>query len=171
MKLFATLMTVFLLHYAGAQSTPCGAREYRQFDFWIGSWEAFGPNGKKAGDSKIEVILDSCTIQENWLSVAAVKGVRFAGKSYNGYNAVKQKWQQYWVDNTGSTTEYFDGHFENDKMILQTDNVRQTDGTTKILRMTFFNLGPNKVRQFGESSTDGGKNWKTDFDLEYRRKQ
>ena len=92
-------------------------------------------------------------------------------KSYNTYNTSTKKWQHYWVDNTGGVTEYFDGHFENNKMILQTTSIKQSDGTNKIQKMTFFNLGPNKVRQFGESSTDEGKTWKTDFDLEYRRRK
>jgi hypothetical protein len=71
----------------------------------------------------------------------------------------------------GGVTEYFDGYYENNKMILQTANVKQPDGSFKIQKMTFFNLGPDKVKQFGESSTDDGKTWKTDFDLEYRRKK
>src|SRR5204863_3073344 len=34
----------------------------------------------------------------------------------------------------------------------------------------FYNLGPDKVRQHGETSSDNGKTWTTSFDLEYRRK-
>jgi hypothetical protein len=51
-------------------------------------------------------------------------------------------------------------------MILQAANVKQPDGSFKIKKMTFFNLESDKVRQFGESSADGGKTWKTDFDLD-----
>jgi hypothetical protein len=56
-------------------------------------------------------------------------------------------------------------------MILETANLKQADGSYKIMRMTFTKLDNDKVRQFGESSTDGGKTWKTNFDLEYRRKK
>lgn len=150
---------------------PCTSPDYRQFDFWIGEWEAFGLNGQKAGDSKISLLLDSCIILEEWTSASVIKGVRYAGKSYNTYNAAKKRWQQYWVDNVGGVTEYFNGHYEEGKMILQTDNSLQPDGSFKIQKMTFYNLGPDKVRQHGESSTDEGKTWKTDFDLEYRRKK
>jgi hypothetical protein len=150
---------------------PCSDPVYRQFDFWIGDWEAYGIKGQKAGDSRIELILDSCIILENWTSTSVTKGIRYAGKSYNTWNTTTQKWQQYWVDNAGGITEYFNGHYEEGKMILETANLKQADGTYKIMKMTFHNLGPDKVRQHGESSIDGGKTWKTDFDLEYRRKK
>jgi len=38
------------------------------------------------------------------------------------------------------------------------------------IRMTFFNQGPNQVRQLGHVSTDGGKTWTVSFDLTYVRK-
>lgn len=155
---------------ANAQK-PCSKPEYRQFDFWIGEWEAFGPKGQKAGDSRISLQLDSCTILEEWTSASVQNGLRFAGKSFNMYNAAQKKWQQYWVDNTGTSTSYFDGHYEKGKMILQTANERINDSTWQIQRMTFYNLGPDKVRQHGENSNDGGKTWTTSFDLEYRRKK
>lgn len=150
---------------------PCSRPEYRQFDFWLGEWEAFAKNGSKAGDSKISLMLDSCTLLEEWTSAAVQKGLRYAGKSFNMYNAEKKKWQQYWIDNAGGITEYFNGHCEPGKMILETNNNKVSDTGWKILKMTFHNLGADKVRQHGESSTDGGKTWTTDFDLEYRRKK
>jgi hypothetical protein len=169
-KLFILFFIGFFSLTTSAQR-PCNDSVHRQFDFWIGEWEAYGTNGQKAGESKIELILDSCIILENWTSATVTKGLRYAGKSYNTYNAMKKKWQQYWVDNTGGVTEYFNGHYENGKMILETDNTKQFDGAVKILKMTFYNLAADKVRQHGESSTDAGKTWKTDFDLEYRRKK
>lgn len=150
------------------QKTPCQTNAvFRQFDFWIGEWEAFATNGKKAGDSKIELILDSCVLLENWISTQQ----GYKGKSFNTFNSATGKWQQTWVDNTGTITYYSEGEFKDGKMVLDTKNEKQTDGTVKILRMTFSKLSDNKVRQFGESSTDGGKTWKTDFDLEYRKKK
>jgi hypothetical protein len=171
MKKLLVILFISMLSTPSIAQIPCSDPAYRQFDFWIGEWEAFGINGKKAGDSKIELILDSCIIVENWTSANIVKGIRYAGKSYNTWNASAKKWQQYWVDNAGGVTEYFNGHYEDGKMILETAPTPQPDGSSKISRMTFFNLGPDKVRQFGQSSADAGKTWKTDFDLEYRRKK
>jgi hypothetical protein len=148
---------------------PCSDPLYRQFDFWIGDWEAFGPAGKKAGDSKISLQLDSCVIMEEWSSANVMRGLRFAGKSFNRYNAATKQWQQSWVDNTGGNTEYT-GWYENNKMILTTKPFSFSKDTMAIRRMSFFNLSPNKVRQLGEISKDDGKTWLVEFDLEYRRK-
>ena len=171
LKIVFSLFFAVLFTLGRAQQpspVPCSANPvYRQFDFWIGEWEAFNPLGKKGGDSKIERILDSCVILENWTSTQG----NYSGKSYNTFNATTGKWQQYWVDNKGGITEYFDGHFENDKMVVATANLKQADGNFKIMKMTFYKLTIDKVRQHGESSTDAGKTWKTDFDLEYRRKK
>jgi len=167
--LFVIFSTVF---FAKAQQLPAGNPcannpVYRFFDFWIGDWEAFGPAGKKAGDSKIELILDSCVIFENWTSTTQ----GYMGKSMNTFNVQTGMWQQTWIDNKGGMTEYVNSKWEKDKMIVTTRNEKQKDGTYKMMRMTFSKLSDDKVRQFGESSVDEGKVWKTDFDLEYRRKK
>jgi len=36
-------------------------------------------------------------------------------------------------------------------------------------RMTFFNLGPDKVRQLVERSSDDGKTWQVSYDFIYTR--
>jgi len=171
MRKIITLYIAVLISSLAIAQRPCSDPVYRQFDFWIGEWEAYGVNGQKAGDSKISLLLDSCIVLEEWTSTTVTKGLRYAGKSYNTYNAAKKRWQQYWVDNAGGVSEYFNGHYEDNKMIVETDNIKQADGTFRIMKMTFHNLSPDKVRQHGESSTDGGKTWKTDFDLEYRRRK
>lgn len=172
MKNLFFIITLFGLLKVNAQPSvnahPCAANPiYRQFDFWVGEWQAYATNGKKAGDSKVSIMLDSCIVLEEWTSTQA----GYAGKSFNTYNAATGKWQQYWVDNKSGVTEYFDGHFENSNMVFQTANTKQPGGEYKILKMTFYNLGADKVRQFGQSSADSAKTWKTDFDLEYRRKK
>ena len=82
-----SLCFIFACWMLHAQNKPCSTPVYRQFDFWIGEWEAFGPKGKKAGDSKISAILDSCIILEEWTSASVVNGLRYAGKSFNTFNA------------------------------------------------------------------------------------
>jgi hypothetical protein len=95
---------------------PCSGEAFRQFDFWIGDWEVFAKNAKKAGDSKISLILDSCVVLEEWTSSSMVQGLRYAGKSFNSWNAATGNWQQTWVDNTGGTTEYLEGKYAEGKM-------------------------------------------------------
>ena len=141
-----TVRTVFLLLSAtiifcysdNAQVAPCNSDPiYRQFDFWIGEWEVYGVKGQKAGDSKIELILDSCIILENWKSANSFRGRIYSGKSFNHYNNYTRQWEQHWVDNMGGATAYTEGHFENNKMIFETKPYQFSKDTMAIQRLTF----------------------------------
>lgn len=148
---------------------PCSKPEFRQFDFWIGEWEAFGKKGSKAGDSKISVMLDSCVILEEWTGIAN-QGFTFTGKSFNSYNAASKQWQQTWSDNTGNTTEFLRGEGSEGKIIYYADKVAGPGGKVFKRRLTFTKINNDKVRQLGERSDDEGKTWATEYDLEYKRK-
>lgn len=146
---------------------PCAAdANYRAFDFWIGEWDVQPTGSQRApigqgATSIIERQLDGCAIQENWLPTGGVG----AGKSFNIYNRVSKMWEQYYVDTNGTITHYT-GTFRDGTLYYEAD---QFASTNKI-RMTFFNQGPNQVRQLGHVSTDGGKTWTVSFDLTYVRK-
>ena len=170
MKYFLFIVAMFISTVAKSQS-PCGSNAvYRQFDFWIGEWEAFSAKGK-AGDSKISLLLDSCIVLEEWTSTGVAKGVRYAGKSFNTYNAQTNQWQQTWVDNVGGSTAYLYGKAEQNAIVFQTAPFAPAKDTGVIQRLSFFRLVSDKVRQLGEVSNDAGKTWTTTFDLEYRRKK
>lgn len=173
MKKYLLLFVATLIAtIAMAQSSPCASNPvYRQLDFWVGEWEAFGKKGNKAGDSKISIILDSCIVLEEWTSAASQRGLTYAGKSYNTYNAQTNQWQQTWVDNVGGSTAYLTGKLENGTMVFKTLPVARTKDTVEIQKLSFFNLGPDKVRQLFETSNDNGKTWFPTVDLEYRRKK
>jgi hypothetical protein len=151
-----------------ATAHPCAADpNYHAFDFWIGEWDVQptgtprGPVGSGA-TSIIEPQLDGCVIQENWLP----PGGAGAGKSFNIYNAVAKQWEQYYVDTRGTITHYRGTFHDDGNLYYEAD---QFASSNKI-RMTFFNQGPNQVRQLGHTSTDGGKTWTVSFDLTYVRK-
>ncbi len=147
-------------------ANPCrDAAESRQFDFWIGEWNVETAQGQPAGTSSIQLILGSCVIFENWTST----GSGYAGKSLNIYNVPRKKWQQYWVDNSGAVT-FFEGGWEGSYLRLTGENAPRT-GLLALNRMTFTPLGPDKVRQHGEGSDDGGQTWTTRYDLIYNRKK
>jgi hypothetical protein len=154
--------------FAQAPKSPCLTNPvYRQFDFWIGDWDVYGINGKKAGDSKIELILDSCIILENWKSANG----NYAGKSFNTYNSTTGQWQQTWVDNAGGSTEYLEGQLDGTKMIFRTKPFSFSNDTVAVRRLSFYHLSRDKVRQHGEITKDNGASWKTEYDLEYRRRK
>jgi hypothetical protein len=148
------------------QAAPCKYHQkypkYREFDFWVGTWDVYGKGGALAGHNRIELIVGDCVISENWTDAAGS-----VGKSYSKYNAQLKRWEQYWVDQYGSTTHYI-GNMEGPNMVFLADGF-DPSGKPQKQRMTFFPLSPDKIRQFGENSDDGGKTWTTSFDLTYVR--
>ncbi len=171
MKKTLSFIYFSIIVFNGLAQLPCSKPEFRQFDFWIGEWEAYGIKGAKAGDSKISVLLDSCVILEEWTSASVNQGIRYAGKSFNTYNAATKQWQQTWVDNVGGSNEYLLGKFESNKIIYTSSPFSFSKDTMAIRKMTFTNLSPTKLSQHGEISKDKGVSWTTEYDLEYRRKK
>jgi tetratricopeptide (TPR) repeat protein len=143
---------------------PCETSpQARQFDFWVGSWEVRTPDGQRAGTNQIQRILAGCALLENW------KGAKGGtGKSLNTFNQYTGKWQQTWVDDAGDITEFVDGEYKDQVMRFRAET-KSADGKVLLRHLSFFNLGADKVRQFSEQSTDGGKTWSTEYDLTYTR--
>ncbi len=150
---------------SNAKQTQVGCRdsvEFREFDFWVGDWTVVA-NGKPAGASSVQLILDDCVILENWTGARG-----YNGKSFNIYNPALKKWQQFWVDNTGGSI-LFTGEFKDGKLNYQSETV-QPDGSVVSGKMSFQKIPDRKVRQVWEQSTDHGKTWKVVFDGVYTRK-
>jgi tetratricopeptide (TPR) repeat protein len=146
-------------------ATPCkNDATHRQFDFWAGDWDVYDGRGTLNGTSHVEPSLDGCLLIENWQ--AAIGG---SGKSFNTYNSGTHKWQQFWVSNNGTVTEY-EGEFRDGAMRFSgTQNPRT--GNAVPVRLTFTPLADGRVRQTGEISTDGGASWSIGYDLYYVRKK
>ena len=45
-KLLIAVAMLVATSAQGAENASCSAPEYKQFDFWVGNWEAFDRNGK-----------------------------------------------------------------------------------------------------------------------------
>ena len=138
---------------------PCKASpEFRQFDFWIGEWDAKNAQGLNVGTSSIQLILGSCVIFENWNTPLN------SGKSFSIYDAKDKRWHQSWVDDKGTRTEYI-GDVVDGKIVLTAET--STGGKKTLAKMTYSRLPNGDVRQFGESSSDNGKTWQPSFDFTY----
>lgn len=148
---------------------PCASTvENRQFDFWLGEWRVVTTQGETpAGDSKIELILGDCVIQENWISGG---NIGYSGKSYNIYNTALKRWEQYWVDNAGGNI-FFYGGLKDGVMDYWTDEIPQPDGKRLKRHLQFIKLNPDTIRQFSRGSNDDGKTWFVEYDFTYNRKE
>jgi hypothetical protein len=143
---------------------PCTAPEYRQFDFWIGDWDVLDPAGKLLGTNRITREYAGCVLQEHW-EARGPQAQR--GSSFNTYYAGERRWHQTWVDSTGGFL-LLDGGLVGQSMVLGGEMVGRR-GRLKH-RITFTPLPDGRVRQFWESSPDGGQTWNVTFDGTYVRR-
>jgi len=142
----------------------CTPAEYRQFDFWLGAWDVFNPEGRQVGTNTIERTLDGCALHEQWESAAAHRGF-----SYNIYDRSTGRWHQSWVDN-GGLLLLLDGGLENGAMVMR-GTTRRGDGTEVLHRIAWTQLAADTVRQLWETSADEGGTWTIAFDGTYVRRQ
>jgi hypothetical protein len=113
------------------------------------------------------LILGDCVIQENWTSAG---NLGYEGKSYNIYNPDLRRWEQFWNDNAGGMIHFY-GELKNGMMDYWTDEIPQKNGTKLKRHLQFIPSGADKVRQFSQGSTDGGKTWHVEYDFIYNRKK
>jgi hypothetical protein len=147
------------LERARRNEHPCAVDPaHRAFDFWIGRWRAYTPEGVLAGTNEIEAILGGAALVERWRSMNG-----YAGTSLNRYDAASGAWRQTWIDDQGDVVEFTDGRFADGAMRFRAD----TGGVLR--RLTFFDQGPNTLRQLSEGSEDGGATWSIEYDLRDRR--
>ncbi|HWK85149.1 MAG TPA: hypothetical protein VNS61_15590 [Caldimonas sp.] len=152
---------------ASAPALPppaCLADEHRQFDFWIGDWEVFQPNGQKVGENRIEPIANGCALLENWSGRGG-----FSGKSLNIYDRDDKRWHQTWVDSSGSLLVIAGGLV--DKRMVMSSQAPAPGGGTLQQRIAWTPDDDGSVRQLWESSTDSGKTWTVQFDGKYVRRK
>jgi hypothetical protein len=141
---------------------PCMTNaKVREFDFWLGDWDVFVTGTKNyAGHNKIELSSGGCALLENWDSNAS------SGKSLNFIDPNTGKWKQTWVGSYANGIQDFtDGEYRDGAMRFIFEGTR--NGQKFIGRFIFFNEKPGQVRQFNETSIDGGKTWVTTYDFTY----
>lgn len=139
----------------------CKAVPYGQFDFWLGDWKVHAPDGKLAGYNRVERILNGCVLRESYRTP---KGYR--GTSLTIYDRARQRWHQTWVDNRGMLL-VLEGEFKGGRMLLAGQGQGE-DGRPVLHRMSWMPLDNGHVRQTWESSDNGGRDWRLEFDGDYR---
>ena len=135
-------------------SEPCLHDETaREFDFWIGTWDVYNPQGRQVGVNEIDRMLKGCLLLENWTGAGGS-----SGKSMNYYDPQRETWRQVWVSDRGNVLDYRQGEFRDGAMRFRGITIDEAGDTTH-QKLVFHAVAPDTVRQVFEASTDGGETW------------
>jgi hypothetical protein len=147
---------------------PCSTPEFRQMDFWVGTWDVRWETGggvtAGSGTNVITREYGGCVVQEQFDGGPGTGGL--IGHSVSIYDAQAKRWRQTWVDNQGG---YFAlaGGPEGETFVLVShrfaDQVPQA-------RMVFEEIEPNSLTWRWQRSTDGGATWTDSWVIFYQRR-
>lgn len=156
--------------FIAAEATIRGTRfpckndaRHHAFDFWVGEWSVT-QNGQFAGDSSVQTILGDCTIFEQWTGSGGSEG-----KSFNYYDPGEDHWRQIWTSDSGTFIE-FTGEARDGGIYFTAETINPADASVTHHNFEFTQLEGGIVRQYWETSTDGGETWTSVWDGRYERK-
>jgi hypothetical protein len=140
----------------------CAGPEYRQFDFWLGDWDAYDADAleKPAARVCVDAILDGCAVHETYTGVDGA-----VGESFSINDASRRVWHQTWVTNRGQLL-VLEGEFRDGRMMLR---ATETTAAGPVLWRGIWIPQDDGVRETAETSSDGGRSWKPRFDMVFRR--
>lgn len=135
------------------------AQEFRQLDFWLGSWTVKDPAGTVLGTDRVTPAEGGYALLQHW------QGPRLQGHSLTWYDTVEKKWRQTWVDSTGgsivSTGTLVDG-------AMKFEGVHHyRNGNVRKNRTTLATTADGGVRYVIEESSDEGATWSPVFEGVY----
>ena len=159
---FATLAVALMAGPAMAGSPACSAPEYRQLDFWLGSWKAYDDDGKGPyiATDDIDTILGGCVVLERYR-----QNDGHDGNGVTIYDTSRKLWHQTWVTNFGQLL-ILEGAFRDGVLTMSGDNLDQ-NGKRVWYRVSWKQQTTGKagVRETAVTSKDGGKSWQPAFDI------
>ena len=143
-----------------ALSAPCATPDFRQFDFWAGSWDVFDVDSPAipVARARVDLILDGCVLREDYQGTDG-----HIGQSFTTFDTARKVWHQTWVTNNGQLL-VIEGKFENGEMLLSGE-----DHAKNALVRGEWKPENGNVRETAATTTDGGKTWKPWFDLIFKQ--
>jgi len=143
-----------------AHSRPCSSAEYRQFDFWLGTW-AVTDADTGALDSRVRItsVQDGCGLREQYFGAGGA-----TGESLSMYDRQHRAWSQTWVSSGGEIVQLAGGLVGGSMQL--SGELTGADSTLKVRGV--WSATPYGVHEVGEKSVDG-QTWRPWFDLQFRR--
>lgn len=142
-----------------AAVAPCTGADHRSFDFWLGEWNVASAGASQfTATSRISSRHGGCVILEQYDTGT------YTGMSINFYDRVSGRWHQTWMANDGAPV-YLEGNLNGEgAMVLTDEGLPISRATGTINRVTWSTEDDGAVRQFWETSADGGATWSVAFD-------
>ena len=140
----------------------CHTPEHRQFDFWVGDWDAYDLPDTAKAVARIQVtrIMDGCALREVYVQKDGLNG-----ESFSLWDASRGRWHQSWVTNRGALL-LLDGRLDGKRMVLTAPEWKP-DGSSTLLRGIWWREGAT-VRHKAERSADAGRTWAAVWDMVFR---
>ncbi|MDN3640505.1 hypothetical protein QWY82_17040 [Simiduia curdlanivorans] len=160
------LATALVCNALNTQAAPCEGEAFRQFDFWLGHWNVYTPNGTLAGTNNITRSYGGCVVQEHY---ETVKG--YTGESLNIYDAGRERWHQTWVDNQGTLLLLEGGMVEGGMVegsMILAGQTQSANGVITQHRISWTANADGSVHQHWQSTDKEGQ-WQTAFMGRYTR--
>jgi hypothetical protein len=159
-RLALILLIASTFTWAQTPAASCGAPEYHQLDFWVGTWDVFEVDGSHpVAQASISRELEGCALHERYEQADGLHG-----ESFSAYEAGRQLWRQSWYTNHGKGLE-LTGKMQTDSLVLEGIDYSTTPQSK--VRVTWKPL-KGAVQETAVISSDNGKTWKTWFDLFFR---
>ena len=137
----------------------------RQLDFWLGDWTVGGPGASATANSRVSLALDQCMVVETWNG-----GRGHSGENVFAYSADDKNWHGFFADNEGRVHVFLDGKVSSNSAEFSGPSLG-SNGEVVLNRVTIARIGPDKVEQTWQKSTDNGATWSTAFRGEYSRRK
>jgi hypothetical protein len=159
-----TILTIGLLAalLAPTAAAQCRSPEHRQFDFWVGDWDAYDLSDTAKAVARLQVtrIMDGCVLREVYAQQDGLNG-----ESFSLWDTPRRRWHQSWVTNRGALL-LLEGRLEGERMVLTAPEWKP-DGNSTLLRGMWWREGAN-VRHRADRSADGGRTWAPVWDMVFR---
>jgi len=150
--------------FARTDAAPCAANsENRQLDYWLGNWKIGAAGSSGNAHSTVSLSLDKCLVVENWDG-----GRGHYGQNIFGYSADDKSWYGMFADNEGRVHVFTSGKVSSGSAEFEGTS-RGPNGESLLNRVKVIRVGPNKVEQTWEKSSDNGVTWNVVFRGEYSR--
>ncbi|MCA9491621.1 MAG: hypothetical protein KC621_16935 [Myxococcales bacterium] len=143
-----------LIERADTLTHPCSHDDaYRAVDFWVGSWDVTGPEGKRIGHNTITSEAGGCVLRELWSDAMGSYGTSLTWLSPDDH-----RWHQTWVDDHGRVSQFVGDVDDAGQLVMEARSTK-ADGTELHLRGTWTPATDGTVHQVFASEQPDGSWW------------